>query len=158
MDTGEQYDFYMSIQEKLERGVPIVIFPEGTRSRDSKMGKFYDGTFKLAVDTKADIVPVILDSWNIIRPGAYWIRDTVTTFRVLDTMKYEDYQQYSYKELAKVMRIKMTEALLSLRDERRAKEKYYYRKKQKFVELDNQMREELKEQKEKYGKLLTMQK
>ena len=88
MDTGEQYDFYMSIQEKLERGVPIVIFPEGTRSRNGKVGKFYDGSFKLAVDTKADIVPVVLDSWNIIRPGAYWIRDTITTFRVMDTIKY----------------------------------------------------------------------
>ena len=154
MDTGEQYDFYMSIQEKLERGVPIVIFPEGTRSRNGKVGKFYDGSFKLAVDTKADIVPVVLDSWNIIRPGAYWIRDTITTFRVLDTIKYEDYQKYSYKQLAKVMRIKMTEELLRIRDERRSREPFYYRKKQRFIDTDNEMRQELEEQKVKYAELI----
>ena len=154
MDTGEQYDFYMSIQEKLERGVPIVIFPEGTRSRNGKVGKFYDGSFKLAVDTKADIVPVVLDSWNIIRPGAYWIRDTITTFRVMDTIKYEDYQKYSYKQLAKVMRIKMTEELLRIRDERRAREPFYYRKKQRFIDTDNEMRQELEEQKMKYAELI----
>lgn len=154
MDTGEQYDFYMSIQEKLERGVPIVIFPEGTRSRNGKVGKFYDGSFKLAVDTKADIVPVVLDSWNIIRPGAYWIRDTITTFRVMDTIKYEDYQKYSYKQLAKVMRIKMTEELLRIRDERRAREPLYYRKKQRFIDTDNEMRQELEEQKVKYAELM----
>ena len=154
MDDGQQIEFFMGLEEKLERGIPIVIFPEGTRSRDSKLGKFYDGSFKLAMDTHAEIVPVILDSWNIIRPGAYWIRDTRTTFKVLDTVKYEDYKRYSYKELTKVMRIKFLEELLNLRDSRRQKEKYYYRKKQKFEELDNQMREELKTLKEKYAHLL----
>lgn len=154
MDAGQQVDFFLGLQEKLERGVPIVIFPEGTRSRDSKLGKFYDGSFKLAMDTQAEIVPVILDSWNIIRPGAFWIRDTRTTFKVLDTVKYEDYKKYSYKELNKVMRIKFLEELLKLRDERRQKERFYYRKKQKFEELDNQMRDELAKLKEKYSDLL----
>ena len=52
------------------------------------------------------------------------------------------------------MRIKFLEELLKLRDERRQKERFYYRKKQKFEELDNRMRDELAKLKEKYSDLL----
>ena len=154
MDSGEQIDFYMKMEEMLERGVPLVIFPEGTRSRDGKLANFYDGTFKLAIDTKSDIVPVVFDSWNIIRPGAFWIRDTTTVFKVLDTFKYDEFKNYSYKDLSKIMRTKFIENLLAVRDERRKKEKRYYRKIEKFEKIDNEMRDELKMLEEKYSNLL----
>ena len=34
----------------LQRGVPVIFFPEGTRSPDGKMGSFKDGAFRLALD------------------------------------------------------------------------------------------------------------
>lgn len=39
-------------------GYNLAIFPEGTRSRGPKMGKFKAGSFKLATKAKAPIVPV----------------------------------------------------------------------------------------------------
>lgn len=148
-DLGEQINFYKKIQEKLERGVSLAIYPEGTRSKDGKIGKFYDGTFKLALDTKSNLVPVIFDSWNIIRPGAFWIRDVKTTGKILDTVKYDEIKDYHYKDIAKVMRVIMGEALLELRDQRRKFDNKYYRHDSQFINIDQEMREELENFKQK---------
>jgi 1-acyl-sn-glycerol-3-phosphate acyltransferase len=42
----------------LERGVPVMIFPEGTRSQTGKTQPFKDGAFKLAIDAGADLLPM----------------------------------------------------------------------------------------------------
>lgn len=42
----------------LEQGVPVMIFPEGTRSKTGEMQPFKDGAFRLAIDTGADILPM----------------------------------------------------------------------------------------------------
>ncbi len=146
--TGNQLDVYMSIIEKLEKGSPIVIFPEGTKSKDSKIGKFYHGTFKIALDTKADLVPVAFDTWNVIRPGALWIRDINPTIRILNTIKYDDFKDKSYKEISKSIRIILIEELLKVRDQRRINSKKYYRNNQKYIDLDNEMQIELNKLKE----------
>ncbi len=44
--------------EWLARGVPVMIFPEGTRSKTGEMQTFKDGAFRLAIDTGADILPM----------------------------------------------------------------------------------------------------
>jgi 1-acyl-sn-glycerol-3-phosphate acyltransferase len=142
-DTSSNVNVYMKMVEKLERGVPIIIFPEGTKSKDSKIGKFYNGAFKIALETKADIVPVAFDTWNVIRPNYFWIRDVKHNIRILDTVKYEDFKDLSYKEVAKNIRIKIIEGLLEVRDKRRGKTKAYYRRSQKYIDIDNEMREEL---------------
>ena len=60
----------------LKNGYSLVIFPEGTRSRCNKMGKFKAGSFKLATKSKTTIIPVTIDGSyklmegnnNIIKP------------------------------------------------------------------------------------------
>jgi 1-acyl-sn-glycerol-3-phosphate acyltransferase len=52
----------------LQRGASIMIFPEGTRSADGELAQFRDGPFKLAVDTGACIVPIVLDGTYAILP------------------------------------------------------------------------------------------
>ena len=143
--SGDQLDLYMKIIETLEKGSPLVIFPEGTKSKNSKIGKFYHGSFKIALDTKADIVPVVFDTWNVIRPGGLWIRDPHIVMRVLDTIKYNEIKDKKYKEISKNVKTKLLKGLIEVRDERRKKEKNYYRHIQKYIDLDNEMRVELKE-------------
>ena len=143
--SGDQLELYMKIIETLEKGSPLVIFPEGTKSRNSKIGKFYHGSFKIAQDTKADLVPVVCDTWNVIRPGGLWIRDTHIVLKVLDTIKYDEFKNKKYKEISKNVKTKLLKGLIEVRDQRRKNEKNYYRHNQKYLDLDNEMREELKE-------------
>jgi 1-acyl-sn-glycerol-3-phosphate acyltransferase len=44
----------------VERGMPVLIFPEGTRSLTGDLLPFKDGAFRLAIDTQADILPIAL--------------------------------------------------------------------------------------------------
>ncbi|MCB5268284.1 MAG: 1-acyl-sn-glycerol-3-phosphate acyltransferase [Candidatus Cloacimonetes bacterium] len=47
-------------------GHPMVIFPEGTRSKGDQMGEFHLGSFKLPVMAEATIVPLVIkDTWRI---------------------------------------------------------------------------------------------
>ena len=48
------------IKELVERGFCIAIFPEGTRTKDCRIGKFYKGAFQLATDLHIDILPLVL--------------------------------------------------------------------------------------------------
>lgn len=45
----------------IRRGYPLVVFPEGTRSRSSKMGTFKRGSIKLAIRSNALIVPLSIN-------------------------------------------------------------------------------------------------
>ena len=47
--------------ENLKNGYSMVIFPEGTRSKNHKMGEFKKGSLKLAIKSGVPIVPVTLD-------------------------------------------------------------------------------------------------
>lgn len=52
---------YDQMKKVLANGMHMCIYPEGTRNRTNEPIKpFYDGAFKLAVDTKKDIIPCVI--------------------------------------------------------------------------------------------------
>ena len=44
----------------LSRGVPILMFPEGTRSKDGEVKAFKDGAFTLSIQQRCPIIPIVL--------------------------------------------------------------------------------------------------
>lgn len=44
----------------LERGVPVLLFPEGTRSEDGTVKAFKDGAFRLAMTRGCPVIPIAL--------------------------------------------------------------------------------------------------
>lgn len=55
---------HSSLEEAIElvkNGRSMVIFPEGTRSKDGKIGVFKGGAMKIAMETGAKVVPVLLE-------------------------------------------------------------------------------------------------
>lgn len=54
--------------ERVRKGLSVVIYPEGTRTPDGKVGEFKKGMFFLADKAKADIIPVSLQGTFEIMP------------------------------------------------------------------------------------------
>lgn len=54
--------------EKIKKGDSMVIFPEGTRSADGKLGEFKPGSLKLAIKSGAPIVPVVIKGTVNVMP------------------------------------------------------------------------------------------
>ena len=44
----------------LDRGSPVLLFPEGTRALDGRLQRFKDGAFRLAFEAKVPVYPVVL--------------------------------------------------------------------------------------------------
>jgi len=54
--------------EWIKKGIPMLFFPEGTRSKTSELRPFKMGAFKLARDTQASILPVVLKGAGHLLP------------------------------------------------------------------------------------------
>ncbi|MCP4654076.1 MAG: 1-acyl-sn-glycerol-3-phosphate acyltransferase [bacterium] len=53
---------------KIVDGTSIVFFPEGTRSKDGKLGRFKKGAFRFAMDAGLPILPVTIEGTRDIMP------------------------------------------------------------------------------------------
>ena len=77
--------------DKVKTGRSLVIFPEGTRSKDGKMGEFRGGAMKVAMETGATVVPVLiegsrerLEATSNVTPGRVYVTflDPIETKRL----------------------------------------------------------------------------
>jgi 1-acyl-sn-glycerol-3-phosphate acyltransferase len=61
--------------KRIKEGRPVVVFPEGTRSRTHEMLPFKSGTFYLAILSAVPIVPITLvGSREVLQPDSLHIR------------------------------------------------------------------------------------
>ena len=56
----------------LNQNSALLLFPEGHRSRDGSLGRFYSGAFKVAIDCKAKIVPLCISGTRDLLPPGRW--------------------------------------------------------------------------------------
>lgn len=57
----------------LRKGISVLVFPEGTfNETGTPLKSFYDGAFRIAIETGTPITPVLLlDSWSRMPPGKW---------------------------------------------------------------------------------------
>jgi len=59
---------YRLAREALEQGINLIVFPEGSRTRDGRVGPFEEGAFRMARKLGAPLVPVTLRGMYTFHP------------------------------------------------------------------------------------------
>jgi 1-acyl-sn-glycerol-3-phosphate acyltransferase len=86
----------------LQSGTSLIIWPEGHRSPDGRLGRFRNGAFFLAVKTGYPILPVcIFGSRKFLPPGKRMMRSSCIKLIVLDPI-YPDQQNGEEQEIIKL--------------------------------------------------------
>jgi 1-acyl-sn-glycerol-3-phosphate acyltransferase len=99
----------------LDRGVSVMMFPEGTRSVTGVMLPFKVGAFKLAKDAGVDVVPIVLDGTREALPKDGVLRQwgvLPIRVRVCDPVKSSDYADA--RALCNEVRARMEDAQRTL--------------------------------------------
>ncbi|XP_022156865.1 1-acyl-sn-glycerol-3-phosphate acyltransferase 1, chloroplastic-like [Momordica charantia] len=71
MDSRSQLDCLKRCMELIRKGASVFFFPEGTRSKDGKLGAFKKGAFSVAAKTKVPVVPITLVGTGSIMPSGF---------------------------------------------------------------------------------------
>lgn len=110
----------MSWEEISETGSQVIsedgallFFPEGHRSRDGQLRRFFSGAFKVAVETGAEIVPLCIAGTNeLLPPGRWWLKPARVTLKALEPVAPKGFTGPSaHRELRKAVKGRMSRAL-----------------------------------------------
>ncbi len=91
------------LNDLVQRGYSIVVFPEGTRSPDGNIKRFHKGAFYIAEKLKLDIVPLLLHGIHYtMQKGDFLLKDGTTSVHYYPRITPEDNTYGSnYSERAK---------------------------------------------------------
>ena len=105
-----------SASDAIRAGNSVMIFPEGTRSKDGKLQSFKTGAFHLALENRVSIVPIaITGTSKAIRKGGFLInRNFDIRADVLDPVPYQEFESLSLKDTAVLLHGKISSKLDSI--------------------------------------------
>jgi 1-acyl-sn-glycerol-3-phosphate acyltransferase len=96
--------------DALRSGLNILVFPEGTRSKDGHLAVFKKGPFFLAEDTRATIVPIAISgTQHMMRKGSFEVHPGVARIEFLKPIEPMDYA--TREELTAAVRVAIDAAL-----------------------------------------------
>lgn len=87
-------------KETLQKGIPVYVSPEGTRTTTGRIREFKKGPFHLARGAEADILPMVFRGVFEIKRKTDWrLKPGVVNIEVGDFILHDDYQHMSIEEL-----------------------------------------------------------
>ena len=90
----------------------VLLFPEGTRTRDGSLGPFKRGGLLLSLDTKMPIVPIaFIGSFEMFRKGSCSMKGRSVELRVGTPIDPGNYSYESRRELAHYVREKVADLM-----------------------------------------------
>ncbi len=86
----------------IQKGNSVMIFPEGTRTRDGNLQPFRSGAFRLALETQTPILPIaIKGTFLAIRKGGFLIHKNYDLMAVvLDPIPFETFRDLEKGKIA----------------------------------------------------------
>jgi len=98
--------------QKIAAGTSVIIFPEGTRTKDGKMQDFKAGAMVLAIKSGVDIVPVaIKGTYEILPKGKLLINPGKVFIRIGNPIETKNYTTKDKHVLAKILQDKVSKLL-----------------------------------------------
>lgn len=109
--------------ERVHEGYPMVVFPEGTRSKDGNMAEFKAGAFKIAQKNCAPVVPFFIEgTGHLLERNGYRIKPADITIKVLPMIDTTGYVREDWKALPALSESHVREALEKFRSQCGSKE------------------------------------
>jgi len=102
----------------LQRACSVMFFPEGTRSRDGRVRRFSDGSFRLAIKEGVPVLPIAIDGTHEALPKhSIWFNPDVETIRVkvLDPIDTAPYDLDQTRTLQRRVRARIVEQIADWR-------------------------------------------
>ena len=98
--------------QKIRSGRPVVLFAEGTRSRDGRLHPFKKGPFHLALEAGVPVVPVAISgSWGILRPRSLVVTPGVVRVQVLEPVDVSPWEPDDVQGLMEYVHAVVRDAL-----------------------------------------------
>ena len=102
--------------DRLDKNVSVMLFPEGTRTRDGELGEFKDGAFRLAIETGCPILPlVVAGTREAMQKGDWRWNVTSAEVRVLTPIETTGLTKDSVGELRDRVRTIIADELAVMR-------------------------------------------
>lgn len=110
-DIRQSMKVIQSVADEIKQGRNMLIFPEGTRSRNgNQMLEFHSGTFKSATKSKCTILPfALVDSYKVLDEKG--IKQVAVQVHYLKPILYEEYKNLNTTQLAAMVRGRIQEVI-----------------------------------------------
>lgn len=94
-----------------------LFFPEGHRSRDGRLQRFYSGAFRLATETGIPLVPLCITGTDeLLPPGRFWLQPAHVRLRALEPVDPAEFPgEFGHVEMRKLVKERMQQALDEMR-------------------------------------------
>lgn len=94
-------------KDYLSKECSVMLFPEGTRSRDGQVHRFSDGAFRLAIEEGVPVLPIAIDGTHEALPKhTIWFEPNPETIRVkvLEPVSTDGYSRDDVRALQRHVR------------------------------------------------------
>lgn len=99
---------------RIQAGRSVIVFPEGTRSKDGTLQPFKKGPFHLALAAGVPVVPVAISgSWDVLRPGDWRVHPGPVSVDFLPPIEVGEFQPGGHLALLERTHAAIAEALES---------------------------------------------
>jgi 1-acyl-sn-glycerol-3-phosphate acyltransferase len=103
----------------LDAGLSVMIFPEGTRSRNAELRPFKDGAFRLAIEARVPILPIAVSGTRECMPkGSWWPHEAHPVATVLEPIATDGLGIADVQGLRDLARARITAALSPIAGEK----------------------------------------
>lgn len=102
--------------DRLSKHTSVMLFPEGTRTRDGSLGEFKDGAFRIAIEHQVPILPLVLNgTYEALQAGSWKMNPTEAEVRVLAPIPTEGLTKHDIPELRDRVRDLIAAELAAMR-------------------------------------------